>query len=65
MDNSLLLYKSDIIIFSLIYYLQGENSSMKECDDKYESLEKIKKLYDEKVFTKEEYQKEKEKILNK
>lgn len=31
---------------------------------KYEELEKVKKLYDEKILTKEEYEKEKEKILN-
>lgn len=53
-------------VFSLIYYLQLESSSAKEYDnDKYANLERIKKLYDENVFTKEEYQKEKEKILNK
>lgn len=33
--------------------------------DKYEELEKIKKLYDEKILTKEEYEKEKSRILNK
>lgn len=32
--------------------------------NKYESLERLKKLYDEKVLTKEEYEKEKDKILN-
>ena len=32
--------------------------------NKYESLEKLKKLYDEKALTKEEYEKEKDKILN-
>ena len=31
---------------------------------KYEELEKVKKLYDEKILTKEEYEKEKERILN-
>lgn len=31
---------------------------------KYEELEKAKKLYDEKILTKEEYEKEKERILN-
>lgn len=31
---------------------------------KYEELEKVKKLYDEKILTKEEYEKEKESILN-
>ena len=33
--------------------------------DKYEELEKIKKLYDEKLITKEEYENEKSRILNK
>lgn len=33
--------------------------------DKYEELEKIKKLYDEKILTKEEYEKEKSRILDK
>lgn len=33
--------------------------------DKYDKLSKIKKLYDEGVLTKEEYEIEKEKILNK
>ena len=31
---------------------------------KYEELEKVKKLYDEKILTKEEYEKEKDRILN-
>lgn len=31
---------------------------------KYEELERVKKLYDEKILTKEEYEKEKERILN-
>ena len=31
---------------------------------KYEESEKVKKLYDEKILTKEEYEKEKERILN-
>ena len=31
---------------------------------KYEELEKVKKLYDEKILTKEQYEKEKERILN-
>ena len=33
-------------------------------NNKYEELEKIKKLYDEKILTKEEYEKEKSRILN-
>lgn len=33
-------------------------------NDKYEQLEKLKKLYDEKALNKEEYEKEKDKILN-
>lgn len=34
-------------------------------DDKYEELEKLKRLYDEKVLTKEEFENEKNRILNK
>lgn len=33
-------------------------------NNKYEELEKVKKLYDEKILTKEEYEKEKSRILN-
>ena len=38
------------------------NNIIKE--DKYDKLEKIKKLYDDKVLSEEEYNKEKEKIMN-
>ena len=34
-------------------------------DDKYEELEKLKRLYDEKVLTKAEFENEKNRILNK
>lgn len=33
-------------------------------NEKYVILERLKKLYDDKVLTKEEYEKEKEKVLN-
>ena len=40
------------------------NSATNFDKNKYESLERLKKLYDEKALTKEEYEKEKDKILN-
>lgn len=51
-------------VFSLIFYIRGE-SKYTSNNDKYDRLEKIKKLYDEKVLTKQEYEKEKDNILNK
>lgn len=58
-------------ILLLIFYIDmdgGISSSFKgnnNNDNKYDELEKLKKLYDDKVLTKEEFETEKEKILNK
>ena len=59
-------------ILVLIFYIDMDgslsntlNGSNKKSDDKYDELEKLKKLYDDKVLTKEEFETEKEKILNK
>ena len=41
------------------------NTNVNDLDnEKYVILERLKKLYDDKVLTKEEYEKEKEKVLN-
>lgn len=55
-------------IMSLIYYLNMENPNMFKSNNnssKYNDLEQINKLYKDKVITKEEFEKEKERILNK
>lgn len=60
-------------ILLLIFYVDmdgslsnlGNNISNKSSVDKYDELEKLKKLYDDKVLTKEEFETEKNKILNK
>lgn len=58
-------------ILLLIFYIDMDGSisksfnGSKNSDDKYDELEKLKKLYDDKVLTKEEFETEKEKILNK
>lgn len=58
-------------ILLLIFYIDMDgsiSSSFKGSnnnDNKYDELEKLKKLYDDKVLTKEEFETEKEKILNK
>ena len=58
-------------ILVLIFYIDMDgsiSSSFKgnnNNDNKYDELEKLKKLYDDKVLTKEEFETEKEKILNK
>jgi len=53
-------------VFSLIYYLKSSSYSYYESDrdDKYDRLEKLKKLYDSKILTKEEFEREKDRILN-
>lgn len=53
-------------VFLLVYYLKSSGYKYYENNksDKYDKLEKLKKLYDSKVLTKEEYEKEKERILN-
>ncbi len=59
-------------ILVLIFYIDMDgslsntlNGSNKTSNDKYDELEKLKKLYDDKVLTKEEFETEKEKILKK
>lgn len=43
----------------------NSNTNVNNLDnEKYVILERLKKLYDDKVLTKEEYEKEKEKVLN-
>ena len=54
-------------ILGLVYYflaldIKVVTSTKKE--DKYDRLEKLKKLYDEKAISKEEFEKEKAKIFN-
>lgn len=54
-----------VVTNNLFNVSQGNETSYTNFDNnKYESLEKLKKLYDDKVLTKEEYEKEKDKILN-
>ena len=53
-------------VLSLIYYLYLDNPNMfgSKPDNKYDDLERLNKLYKEKAITKEEYETEKERILN-
>lgn len=58
-------------ILAIIYYVGLEQSSNKKEDnviksdgDKFDSLERLNNLYKEKVLTKEEFEKEKARILN-
>ena len=56
-------------VLILIYYIMLEtsmtsNNTKENTMDKYDELEKLNNLYKEKVLTKEEYEKEKERILN-
>ncbi len=57
-------------ILLLIFYIDMDGSfsntfNNTKSNNKYDELEKLKKLYDDKVLTKEEFETEKEKILNK
>ena len=55
-------------VLGLIYYVGIENPNLfstNNSNDKYDELEKLNKLYKDKVLTKEEFEKEKERILNK
>lgn len=56
------------IIFILtnnLFSLSGNGNSSNDPEKyKYENLERLKKLYDEKAISKEEYEKEKERVLN-
>ena len=56
-------------VLMLIYYIMLETSmtsdnTKENTMDKYDELEKLNNLYKEKVLTKEEFEKEKERILN-
>lgn len=54
-------------VLSLIYYygLESENQNQSnKSNDKYAELEKLNNLYKEHALTKEEFEKEKERILN-
>ena len=56
-------------VLGLLYYVGIESpnlfNSSTSSDNKYTELEKLNKLYKDKVLTKEEFEAEKEKILNK
>ena len=55
-------------ILGLIFYFSMSNFSFSfnsNNSDKYDELEKLNKLYKDKVLTKEEYEMEKSRILNK
>ncbi len=56
-------------VLVLIYYIMLEssmtsNNTKENTMDRYDELEKLNNLYKEKVLTKEEFEKEKERILN-
>ena len=58
-------------ILALIVYIQLENPSVlnfntssRSNERRYSDLEKLNQLYKDKVLSKEEYEKEKERILN-
>ena len=53
------------IIGLIFYFTMDENTNTAPKTDKYDELEKLNKLYKDKAITKEEFEKEKEKILNK
>jgi predicted membrane protein len=53
------------IIGLVFYFTMDENNIISPKQDKYSELEKLNQLYKDKVITKEEFEKEKEKILNK
>ena len=53
----------DITPTKTIKKVKKEHISLKETQDKYDTLQKLKSLYDDKAITKEEFEKEKAKIL--
>lgn len=57
-------YEKGITGNNMDYQSNMNNNMNTNSNLKYEELEKVKKLYDEKILTKEEYEKEKERILN-
>ena len=56
-------------ILALLYYLNLDNPTLfkshSSSTNKYDDLERVNKLYKDKVITKEEYEREKKRILNK
>ena len=76
MERKLVIYQLFLVfnqisgILLLIFYIDMDGSfsntfNNTKSNNKYDELEKLKKLYDDKVLTKEEFETEKEKILNK
>ncbi len=53
----------DITPTKTIKKVKKEHISLKETQDKYDTLQKLKSLYDDEIITKEEFEKEKAKIL--
>lgn len=53
----------DITPAKIIKKVKKEHISLKETQDKYDTLQKLKSLYDDEIITKEEFEKEKAKIL--
>lgn len=52
-------------VLCIVYYISLiQDKTEKPKTDKYSRLEQLKKLYDDKVLTKEEYENEKQKILS-
>ncbi len=54
-------------VLALIYYIGLENPnifSTSKTNNKYDELERLNNLYKDKALTKEEFEKEKERILN-
>ena len=61
----LLICQISGIISLVFYFTMDDNNIFSSKPDKYSELEKLNQLYKDKAITKEEYEKEKEKILNK
>ena len=61
----LLICQISGIISLVFYFTMDDNNVFSPKPDKYSELEKLNQLYKDKAITKEEYEKEKEKILNK
>ena len=79
-DDEIIKYKDSIFgwsVFFLIFFIISgvlgfiyyigltDEERKKENNDYMDQLEKLKKLYDDKVLTKEEYEEKKQKILEK
>jgi hypothetical protein len=52
------------LVFALSDNIESTSKSGAQVDNKFEKLEKLKKLFDDGVLTKEEFEAEKKKILN-